>query len=346
MTNPERFTPREAVDRYLNNRRPEITRETYSTYYYRLKIFVEWCERKGIAEVQDIDGWAIDEYRSDRAAHGVTASSLHNEMESVEQLVGYLERIEAVEEGLADRVDVPDVPQDERSREKKLDPEDAVALLQEYRSSEQEYGSKYHLLLELAWHTGARLGALRSLDLRDIDIEENFVEFNHRPETRTPLKKKTNGERMVSVLPEVSNVIQYYIRNERIDDHDEEGRQPLFVTVHGSRPSKNSIRSWMYQATFPCRFFSCPHGYDPASCDFKTYTRSSNCPSSRAPHHVRTGSITWHRDRGWPPDAVAERVNASIETIEEYYDKASRRERMENRRRPHLTKLGLTTDES
>lgn len=344
MGDPGTMTPRQAVDRYLDNRRPEITRESYSTYYYRLKLFVEWCELEGIAQVQEIDGWTIDQFRAERAAHGLATSTLHNEMETIEQFAGYLERIEAVDDGLADRVDVPDVPQDERSREKKLDPGDGVALIREYRSNEREYGSKFHVLLELAWHTGARLGALRSLDLRDVDTEENYIEFVHRPETGTPLKKKRNGERMVSLLPEVADVVEHFVQHERVDAHDEQGRQPLFVTVHGTRPSENSIRSWMYQATFPCRFFACPHGHDTATCEFKNYTRASNCPSSRAPHHVRTGSITWHRDRGWPPEAVAKRVNASISTIEEYYDKASRRQEMENRRRPHLSKLGVTTD--
>lgn len=344
MPTPGKLTPRRAVDRYLDNRRPEITEESYSSYYYRLKLFVDWCEREGISEVQQLDGWIIDEYRAHRAAEGLTTSSLHNEMETLEQFVGYLERIEAVDAGLADRVDVPEVPRDQRSREKKLDPDDALSLLREYRSTESEYGTKYHLLLELGWHTGARLGALRGLDLQDINADENYVEFVHRPETDTPLKKKTSGERMVSLLPEVVDVIEYHIDHERVDAHDDHGRQPLFVTAHDSRPSENSIRSWMYQATFPCRFFGCPHGHDIPTCDFKNYTRSSNCPSARAPHHVRTGSITWHRDRGWPPEALANRVNASMETIEEYYDKASRRDAMENRRRPHLSKLGLSTD--
>jgi hypothetical protein len=42
---------------------------------------------------------------------------------------------------------------------------------------------------------------------------------------------------------------------------------------------------------------------------------------------------------------VAERVNASLEVIEQYYDMASERERLENRRRPYLSNLEMTDNE-
>jgi len=54
-------------------------------------------------------------------------------------------------------------------------------------------------------------------------------------------------------------------------------------------------------------------------------------------------------NRGWPPEDVAERVNASVKTIENHYDKADLderrrrlRDRMEQRRRPLLDELELT----
>jgi len=73
--------------------------------------------------------------------------------------------------------------------------------------------------------------------------------------------------------------------------------------------------------------------------------QSSKCPSSRSPHAVRTGSITFHRNRGFEKADVARRVNASMRTIERHYDKAGRREELETRRRPQLDKLSLTDHE-
>ena len=333
------MTPREAWQRYLDGRRTEITDESASTYHYRLKLFVEWCEENEVETVSELTGWVLDQYENSRSGEGVAATTLHNEMETLQSFVEYLERIEAVDDGLADRVNIPDVPDDEKSRETKLETDRAIALLQHYRSSEQA-GYRNHALLEVAWHTGARLGGIRALDLRDFDASEQLLEFVHRPETETPLKNKRHGERVVALRDGVAKTLRQYIQSERWDKHDDHGRQPLFTSTQG-RPSTNTMRAWMYAATFPCVRGPCPHGHDPETCEFRSHTHASKCPSARAPHHVRTGSITWHQDRGVPREVTAERVNASQNVIDRYYDKATKRERMELRRRPHLEKLEI-----
>lgn len=340
MTDPDELSPRDAWQRYLNGRRTEITDESVSSYHYRLKLFVEWCEENEIDAVAELDGWTLDRYGSHRAGEGIAPSTLHNEMETLKSFVEYLERIEVVDEGLADRVNVPDVPEGDRSRETKLSTDRAETLIRYYRSHSAVNASERHALLEVAWHTGARLGGLRGLDLRDFDAGDQSLEFVHRPETGTPLKNKRHGERVVAINENVADTLSRYIRDNRWDKHDENGRQPLFASLQG-RPNPNTVRVWMYMATFPCVSGDCPHGYDPIRCDFKNHSNASKCPSSRAPHHVRTGSITWHRDRGVPPEVTANRVNASLDVIEEYYDKATKRERMEARRRPHVTKLEI-----
>ncbi|ELZ16320.1 XerC/D-like integrase [Natrinema thermotolerans DSM 11552] len=338
--NPSNLTPRKAWHRYLNSRRTELTEETASTYHYRLKLFTEWCEDNGIETVAELDGWLLDQYESFRAGQGIASTTIHNEMETLKSFVEYLERIEAVDDDLGERVNVPDIPRGERSRETKLSADRAIPLIQNYRNDETLSGTRSHALLETAWHTGARLGGLRSLDLRDFNREERTLEFVHRPETDTPLKNKNNGERIVGISEQVSKTIVEYIQSDRWDKHDENGRQPLFTSMQG-RPSSNTVRIWMYMATFPCLHEECPHGYEKAACEFRCHSKSSQCPSSRAPHHVRTGSITWHRDRGVPKEVTENRVNASQDVIDEYYDKASRQERMEQRRRPHLHKLDI-----
>ena len=339
MRRPNELTPREAWHRYLDGRRTEITDETASTYHYRLKLFVEWCEENEVETVSELTGWILDQYESARSGEGVAATTLHNEMETLQSFAEYLERIEAVDDGLADRVNIPDIPSDERSRETKLEADRALALIRHYRTSAQA-GSRNHALLEVAWHTGARLGGIRALDLRDFDAGEQTLEFVHRPETDTPLKNKRKGERIVGIRNGVATALKRYIQSERWDKHDDHGRQPLFSSLQG-RASTNTMRAWMYTATFPCNRGPCPHGHEPETCEFRSHTHASKCPSSRAPHHVRTGSITWHQDRGVPREVTSERVNASQNVIDRYYDKATKRERMELRRRPHLEKLEI-----
>ena len=95
----------------------------------------------------------------------------------------------------------------------------------------------------------------------------------------------------------------------------------------------------MYLATVPYLYSPCPHGNDPQTCDFLTYSTASKCPSSRSPHQVRTGAITWMRNQGIPADVVAERANISVSMLEKHYDKPEYVEEMEKRRRPYLDRL-------
>jgi len=340
VSGPRGLSPRDAWKRYVDRRRTELTDGSADSYHYRLKLFGHWCEDRGIETVDELNGWLLDEYRAHRAGEGIASTTLHNEMETLRGLVEYLEAIGAVEDGLAEKVDVPRVPEDEKSRETKLSTDDALEILRYHRSNDETYGSLFHAILEVAWHTGARLGALRGLDLRDLDRDVGYVEFVHRPETGTPLKNKRKGERMVKLLPEVIDVLDAYIAGDRRPNHDEHGRQPLFTSTRG-RPGRNTVRVWSYRATMPCVHGPCPHGHDPDDCEFRTHTHASKCPSSRAPHHIRTGSITWHQDRGIPKEVTAERVNASQRVIDRHYDKATKFEEMELRRGPHMDKLSL-----
>lgn len=194
-------------------------------------------------------------------------------------------------------------------------------------------------MLTLEWFAGPpRLGVIRGLDLGDYHPDEQYVEYKHRPGEDTPLKKDSRGERAVSLPDRAVEVLDGYIEKNRFDVRDDYGREPLLTSQRG-RPSKNAIRAWTYLATVPCHYRGCPHGNDPETCDYLDYSKASQCPSSRSPHQVRTGAITWMRSQEVPVEVVAARSNASVATIEKHYDKPDYVEEMEERRRPHLGKL-------
>lgn len=344
MSSPPRdLSPREAVNRYVNAKRADVTDESAESYHYRLKLFMEWCEGQGIEQVSELSGWDFDTYENVRRGEGVRPTTLQNEMKTLKNFIEYLERVEVVEDGLAEKVHIPNVPDVDQTDETMLKPEDATSLLGYFRTDPDVRGSLFHGILELAWFTGARLGGLRALDLRDYYEDENYVQFKHRPRSGTGLKNGRNGERPVGFPEVVGDVLDRYIRHNRNDEHDDHGRQPLFTSYEG-RPGKNTVRVWCYRSTFPCRFSDCPHGRDPEECDFRSHTEASKCPSGRSPHQIRTGSITWQRDLGFPPEVVAERVNSSVSVIEQYYDHQSALERMRVRRRPYIDRMSLNHD--
>jgi len=340
MTGPPSLSPRDARDRYLDHRRTDASKSSVKSWHYRLKHFVEWAEDEGgIEDMRDLDGWIIDEYETHRRSAGVSTVTLNSEMQTFKNWLEYLARIEVVDEDLPEKVHVPKVPDTEESNDELLEQSEAFALIQMFRETPERRGTDKHALLELLWFTGCRVGAAISLDLRDYHSDQQYVEFHHRPDSGTPLKNDSDGERAVGLPERVCDVLDEYVEQYRIDAHDA-GCQPFFTTAQG-RPSENTLRVWSYLATQPCLHEACPHGKERETCEFVHVHHASKCPSSLSPHPVRTGSITWQRDMGLPAEVVAERVNATLEVIESYYDKATARQRLEKRRRPYIENLQL-----
>ncbi|WP_042663779.1 site-specific integrase [Haloferax sp. ATB1] len=334
------LSPREARERFLARRAQTQAKATIRSYRNRLNAFVHWCESENVESMAELNGWLVDEYQAYRERQGMSPSTVKGAVVALRQLVKYCHRIEAVDPDLLDKIKVPKLSKAQQTSDETLAAEDALNLLSMYRESRRLYGTAWHAFLEVTWHTGARMGGIRALDLGDFDREERSLEFRHQPETETPLKNKEDGERVVGLPEPVVDALDEYIARERSDKRDEYGRQPLFSCRQG-RPSRTTIRSWSYLGTQPCLYRDCPHGRERHACSYTTRGAGSKCPSSRSPHAIRTGSITWQLDRGVPIELVAERVNATPSTIRRYYDKADVHERFRERRRELSASLDI-----
>lgn len=329
MSNRE-LSPEQAVSRFISKRRNENTRKTVRSYENRLRQFVRWSQKRdSISQMSDLDGWLIDEYQRFLQERGDAPSTVKGKMVALNELTKYCARIQVVDEELPDRVEIPTLSADEQTDDQVLDASDAGQLIKYYRNSKQDYGTVQHLLLEIIWHIGCRTGCIRSLDLQDWHPDEQKLTFRHRPPTR--LKDGTKHERNVAVPDPIAEALQFYIARERFDKRDDNGREPLFTTRFG-RPADATIQAWGYEATQPCLHSGCPHNNKRSKCKYTERNHASKCPSSRAPHAIRSGSITWQLDRGLSYVRVAKRVAASPETIRRYYDKADLDQELERRR--------------
>jgi hypothetical protein len=291
--------------------------------------------------MHDLDGWAIDEYREYLEASENAPTTVKGKLTSLTQLLKYCESIEVVEDDLHEKVELPTLTKEEETSDDKLDEDEAGRLLEFFRNSPRQRGTAQHVLLELMWHVGGRISCFRALDLGDWYPDERKLEFRHRPPTR--LKDGTEHERNVVVSEQVAESLDFWIERERPEKRDDNGRQPLLTTVRG-RASESTVRFWSYLATQPCLYRECPHNRRRPSCPYTQRSKSSKCPSSRAPHAVRTGSITWQLNRGLSYVRVAERVAASPETIRRYYDKPDYDEQLA-RRRPETDRMDILNRE-
>ncbi|WP_254841101.1 site-specific integrase [Natronomonas marina] len=332
---------RNALERFMRKRQTDATDRTLRSYRSRLTPFVEYCEDVGIETVGELRAYDIDEYDLQLRSRDLAATTIKGHLSTIRVFVQYLEEIDAVEEGLSDAISPPSLDAETESSDERLAATDAQRALSFFRDSREFFGVGMHAFLELAWHTGARMGSLRALDLEDYDSDSGVVHFRHQPSTGTPLKNKAGGERLVGIPAAACEAIDTYIARERSDKRDENGRQPLFAGRQG-RQSFSTLRAWSYQATQPCLWTECPHGRRRPSCEWTERSHASKCPSSRSPHAIRTGSITWQLNQGLDIETVATRVNAAPSTIRRYYDAADQGEEFEERRQNVAETLDLS----
>ncbi|WP_435318497.1 tyrosine-type recombinase/integrase [Haloarchaeobius sp. TZWSO28] len=340
-SDPGDMSPREARDRLLARRETDATDRTLASYKNRLSRWVEWCEENQIERVGDLTAWHIDEYDMSLRTQDYAPATIKGHLTTLRVLVKYLARIDAVDEGMPDAVDVPNLSPAEESSDERLNAEDAYAALEYFRNNAAVYGRPMHAFLEVAWNTGARVGGIRALDVGDYSSDSGTLAFRHRPSTDTPLKNKEEGERIVGIPPTVCDVVDVYIARERSNKRDDYGREPLFSARQG-RPSFSTYRAWSYLATQPCLHSKCPHGRQRQSCEYVNRTDASKCPSSRSPHRIRTGSITEQLNRGYDIDKVSARVNATPQVLRDHYDVAGHDEEFEQRRRAEFADFDIT----
>jgi len=331
----EPLGPDDAVRLYLDHREPDLSEKSLMNQRYRLRSFAVWCRENDLDNLNDLTGRDLHRFRVDRRNgqigdyDPVSPITLRGVLQTLRVFLEWAASIDAVEPGLREKVLLPEIDREDESKDEFLD-EDAAREILDYLD-EFRYASREHVILALLWNTGMRLGALRALDVDDVDFDEPCLELRHRPETGTPLKNRKGAQRTIAIDEHYAQVLRDYLEHNRHDVVDGDGRRPLITSTHG-RLSESPIRRTVYQWTRPCMVGECPHDEDPNTCDYMTREGAPDCPSSRSPHGVRRGSITSHLRDGTPREVVSDRMNVSPDVLEQHYDETTERERMRIRR--------------
>lgn len=324
------LSPEEGANRFLDYRGPSIRPSSLRNARHRLNVFLRWCDESGIGNLNELSGRDLDSFVRWRQGD-VKPITLQKQLSSVRQALRYWADIDAVEDGLAEKLHAPELADGADARDIHLKAERADFILEEL--DRYHFGSRRHVILSLLWRTAMRRGALHSIDIDDLDSEEFAVELRHRPNRGTKLKNGVRGERDVYLGPVVFGIVQGYLDHpERHDVLDEYGRRPLISTRNG-RASPGTIYKTVLRATQPCRYGECPHGRDPDDCEaIGADDKPSKCPSARSPHAIRRGRITHDLNEGRPPDAISKRADVSLDILEKHYDARTAREKMHIRK--------------
>lgn len=333
------LSPATARERYLDHRRSEVTETTLQEYADRLDEVVEFCDRRDVEHVKDLDGaavadlvrWIREEVPEEVDEYG--PKTMRDYAYLLRSFLRYLESVDAVREGLHESVAVPDLAPGDGVDEELLDADRARDVLAHL--SRFEYATAEHVVWVLLTETGCRRGGVRSLDLGDcyLDGDRPYLEFFHRPEEGTRLKNGFESEREVAIAESTAAVLRDYVEHNRVEVTDEYGREPLLTTSQG-RLSKSSITKYAYKWSRPCAISDgCPHGRDVGVCEAASdLDAASQCPSSRSPHRVRKGYMSDLSKKGVPKEVLSDRCDVSVAVLEKHYEFVSESEKREMRR--------------
>jgi len=330
----EPISPAAAKEMYLEARKNEVSESTLSGYHYRLKHFIRWCENvEGIDNMNDLSGRDLQRFKTWRRDDGdLKPITLQGQLDALKIFIRWCGSIDAVEQDLYEKFEalMPQLDKTDEQSESILDTEQAEALLEYQRKF--EHASRAHVIMEILWHTGIRLGSLIAIDLDDYDGDAERLAVRHRPEKGTPLKNGTEGERIIALSAEVCRSIEDWRDHNRHDVADDYGRDPLLTTRNG-RMNRTSIRDAIYRVTRPCYYSNdCPEGRDIDECEAAEYGGYSKCPANVSPHAIRRGSITHFLTEDVPEKVVSDRMNVGQDVLDKHYDKRDEEVKVEQRR--------------
>ncbi|WP_436347079.1 tyrosine-type recombinase/integrase [Natronorubrum sp. FCH18a] len=328
--------PHEAKNRFLNDKKPGVTKKTIKNYRTTLRQFCDWLDEQNLTDLNELDSELIQRYKEHRLSK-VKVITARQDMMTVKQFIEFCEHIAAVPRGMADMVRIPQTSENDEICDDLLTRDEALELLEFLEK--YEYATNRHITLLILWKTGMRMSGLRALDLEDFDGGRPALKLRHRPITGTLLKNKEKSERDVLITSEVADVLRDYIDNNRNDVTDEHDRKPLLTSKSG-RVVETTIQRYVYTATRPCYYNGgeCPFDRKPEDCEAMSWNASCKCPGSVSPHALRRGYVTAARNAGQPKDVTGERVNMSDKVLDKHYDKGSSAEKAE-RRRKHIKNI-------
>jgi integrase len=262
----------------------------------------------------DYPSWRTD-------AGDVAMITVRGEISVIRQLMKYCERIGILEPDAHERVYLPDTQAGSRTEAISAERFDHILdYLERY-----EYCTMKHIVYLLWRKAGLRIGALRSLDVGHVHLDERALELEHRPERDLPLKNKSDSERFLAIGDDTADVLDDWISGGR-PDVTLDGVEPLLATRQGTRMSLSGLRDIAYLWTRPCATG------EPICDDCSEHQYGSTCPESYSPHALRRSALTAMLGDETPKEIVSERSDTSVEVLDTHYNQLTEREKMERRR--------------
>jgi len=211
-----------AADRFLAS--PRLAESTRRSYSFDLRDFGDWLGGRG-ATVEDVDVRVLSEYVTElgRARRGLAPATIARRISTVRSFLRFTL-------GPARVPDVPFAPR--RARRLPDAPKQAeVEELIEGVGGEGAARLRNGAIVELVYSAGLRSGEVVSLDLRDVDFDQEHVH----------VRGKGGKERIVPLGERAAHAVALYLRDAR-PALAGGANDALFLSVRGRRLDTSTLR--------------------------------------------------------------------------------------------------------
>jgi len=307
----------------IESERQYSTKIDYILDYFVDEVGAETTHDLTSEDIGHFDTWR--KYESLDRDEPMSDKTLSDDIYLFDEFISHMVEHKLVPARFIEQVEQPDVNPEKGDgvSEKKLDPELAKAALEYLRT--YQYADVEHVVLELFCRTAARRSGLVGRNISEFKQAESddVLSFEHDEGYR--LKNDEGSNRDVTLYGDLPEIIQDYIDGPRPAVTDDEGNEPLLTKGNG-RIGSSTLKKIAYKWTRPCQVgLACPHDKDPESCEAAQKANSAyECPSSRAPHHIRKGYITDNRNAGVSPEGIEQRCDVNPRTQKIHYDQPDR----------------------
>jgi integrase len=335
---PDKPSIDDVLDAFLEERKVDKAASTYYNNKGHLEHFRGWCVTADISTMTELSPHSLLRYKlilkKDDTKNRTTVG---NYFSSIRTFFTWANKYGYCDDNIPTAMESDEFSKSGNPRTRMIPDEQAHAALQYMEKF--RYATNYHTIFTILWHTGCRRAALCGLDKEDWKPvterkhgEYGLLDFNHRPDTDTPLKNDEGGEREVMIWPEYGEVIQDYIDTHRKNKTDEYGREPLLTSKKG-RYKPNSIQPVVNAMTRPCKIgLDCPEGRDPDECEAAYFDHAARCPDSYSPHPLRRAAITHHlEEKNWTYEGASGRFDVSVDVLKKHYDQSTKEGRRRTR---------------
>ncbi len=203
----------------------KLSDNTLQSYNRDIKLYCNYLTENNL-DMINTDSQEIKEYLENLKEKGKAVSTVSRNLASLRSFYQYLHRTKVISEDPTLDIESPKI---ERKPPKVLTSEQVELLLEQPKCVDLK-GYRDKAMLELVYATGIRVTELISLNINDINLEENYIKCVGK-----------SKERIIPIGSLAVNALREYIEKSRNILLKDENDKALFVNINGQRLTRQGF---------------------------------------------------------------------------------------------------------